>query len=69
MYFLGLSVGHNTNPVQPAAGSAIFLHPWKDPLTPTVGCTAMDLGDLKALLGWLKREEEPVLVQLPGSLF
>ena len=38
---------------------------WKDARSPTVGCTAMALDDLRTLLGWVDRSTE--LVQLPRA--
>lgn len=66
-YEHGLLVNHNTSPTQPGRGSAIFLHVWLDPRTPTSGCTAMARDDLLAVLDWLEPSANPVLVQLPSS--
>lgn len=68
MYSLGLVVEHNTAQRVPGAGSAIFLHPWKSPVHPTVGCTAMDEGELTELLRWLEPKAAPVLVQVAGTV-
>lgn len=68
MYSLGLVVEHNTRAPVPGAGSAIFIHPWKGPAHPTVGCTALDEGELRELLRWLDPEKKPVLVQLAGEV-
>ena len=81
VYSLGLVVEHNmpapspdgsaadtapTRPV-PGAGSAIFVHPWKAPQVPTVGCTALDERELTELLRWLDPAAQPVLVQVAGA--
>lgn len=68
-YALGAVVGHNTAPVLPGAGSCIFLHVWAGPDTPTAGCTAMALADMRLLAGWLDGARAPVLVQLPQEAF
>lgn len=68
MYELGLVVEHNT-PAEPGAGSAIFLHTWQGPPTPTLGCTAMAAADLRDLLAWLDPARHPLLVQIPGHIF
>lgn len=65
LYRWGAWVGHNDSPPRGGAGSCIFLHIWKDAETGTAGCTAMAEADMKALLGWLVPEAQPVLVQLP----
>jgi D-alanyl-D-alanine dipeptidase len=64
LYRYTIFVRHNDARV-PGAGSCIFLHVWKDARSPTVGCTAMALDDLRALLGWVDRSTE--LVQLPRA--
>jgi len=65
-YRLALRVLHNTDPVEPGAGSAIFLHLHDAQRGPTVGCTALERRDLVELLGWLRPAARPVLAQLPG---
>jgi L,D-peptidoglycan transpeptidase YkuD (ErfK/YbiS/YcfS/YnhG family) len=67
LYRLGVWVDHNTDPAVPGGGSCIFLHIWRSPGVPTVGCTAMDAGDLAALLRWLDPRARPVLVQAPRA--
>jgi L,D-peptidoglycan transpeptidase YkuD (ErfK/YbiS/YcfS/YnhG family) len=69
MYPLALVVDHNFPGPKPGAGSAIFLHPWKEPKIPTVGCTAMAPEDLIQILAWLDPKQTPVLVQLAGQIF
>lgn len=44
-------------------GSCIFLHVWRGPNSPTVGCTAMDRQDLLDLMAWLDPGQDPVVVQ------
>jgi uncharacterized protein YijF (DUF1287 family)/L,D-peptidoglycan transpeptidase YkuD (ErfK/YbiS/YcfS/YnhG family) len=65
-YSLGLVVEHNTDPVKPGAGSAIFLHSTGSLRSPSVGCTVMAEPALRELLRWLKPIERPVLIQLPA---
>jgi L,D-peptidoglycan transpeptidase YkuD (ErfK/YbiS/YcfS/YnhG family) len=67
-YRLGLVVRHNRDPVQPGAGSAIFLHLPDPGFGPTVGCTALKRRALLRLLRWLDPKAKPVLAQLPGTL-
>ena len=56
-------VGHNEARA-PGAGSCIFLHVWRSPRSPTVGCTAMPKATLAALMTWID-PEAAVLVVLP----
>jgi L,D-peptidoglycan transpeptidase YkuD (ErfK/YbiS/YcfS/YnhG family) len=65
LYEWGVVVEHNARPVQPSAGSCIFLHIWSGPASGTAGCTAMDEADLTSLLEWLDAAKNPMLVQLP----
>jgi L,D-peptidoglycan transpeptidase YkuD (ErfK/YbiS/YcfS/YnhG family) len=69
LYRWGILVDHNTNPPVPGGGSCIFMHIWRGPAQPTVGCTAMPQADLESLLGWLNPERKPLLVQLPAAQY
>ena len=62
-------VDYNRRNPQPGAGSCIFMHIWRSPATGTAGCTAMAENDLDELLLWLKKEDNPVLVQLPRPVY
>ena len=64
LYRYTVFVRHN-DAHTPGRGSCIFLHVWKDAASPTVGCTAMALDDLRALIAWLDRDT--LLVQLPRA--
>ncbi|PYX93083.1 MAG: hypothetical protein DMG67_05195 [Acidobacteria bacterium] len=73
LYRWGVVVGHNSivaehnaNAPAPGGGSCIFLHIWRGPGQPTVGCTAMPQGQLESLLTWLDPARNPLLVQLPA---
>lgn len=67
LYRLVVWVGHNDAPVEPGAGSCIFLHLRSGPGAVTAGCTAFDAAPLEGLLAWLDPAARPVLVQLPES--
>lgn len=62
LYRLTIFVRHNAART-PGAGSCIFLHVWRGPTSPTVGCTAMPLDAMRALVAWAAPSTE--LVQLP----
>ncbi|OQX10796.1 MAG: hypothetical protein BWK73_19405 [Thiothrix lacustris] len=64
-YEYGLIVGHNLLPTIAGRGSAIFLHVWLNPETPTSGCTAMAADDLREVLAWLSLSANPLLIQAP----
>jgi len=61
-YELGAVIEWNTDPVVPGRGSAIFLHVWRAPDRPTAGCVALSRENVAALLAWLDRDREPVIV-------
>ena len=64
LYKWGVVVDHNPTAI-PGAGSLIFFHIWKDPSSPTAGCTAMPEKELVKLLRWLDPAARPILVQMP----
>lgn len=74
LYELVIEVDHNhiqrdvATPT-PGDGSCIFLHVWRRPGAPTIGCTAMPLEDMQALLAWLSPEAAPVLIALPAKRY
>jgi D-alanyl-D-alanine dipeptidase len=68
LYTRVVVVEHNTHPVQPGSGSCIFLHVWRGPDSTTAGCTAMPLGDLEAVVGFLV-PDETVLIQLEDTAY
>jgi L,D-peptidoglycan transpeptidase YkuD (ErfK/YbiS/YcfS/YnhG family) len=67
LYEWGVLVDHNAEAV-PGAGSCIFLHVGR-PGKGTLGCTAMDADELREVIVWLDPAKEPVLVQLPASVY
>ncbi len=69
LYRWGILVDHNANPPVPGGGSCIFMHIWKGPAQPTVGCTAMPQADMELLLSWLDPDRKPLLVQLPAPQY
>jgi L,D-peptidoglycan transpeptidase YkuD (ErfK/YbiS/YcfS/YnhG family) len=69
LYEWGVVVEQNVDPVQPGAGSCVFLHIWGGPGQGTVGCTATAQQQLEGLLGWLDPYKSPVLVQLPAARY
>jgi D-alanyl-D-alanine dipeptidase len=59
----GIEVEDGSGDPGPGAGSCIFLHIWRGPERPTVGCTAMARADLLTVLRWLTADARPVLIQ------
>lgn len=66
LYKLGIVINYNTNPVVKHRGSAIFLHIWKDPDTPTAGCVALSEEDIKTIISWLDPDKNPILIIKEG---
>lgn len=69
LYRWGILVDHNTAPATTGGGSCIFMHIWRGPGQPTVGCTAMPQADLESLIAWLDPARTPLLVQLPEAQY
>lgn len=63
-YKWGATVNHNTSPMEPAGGSCIFFHIWREPGAATSGCTAMTEADLLTVLHWLDATKSPKLLQV-----
>lgn len=60
-YKYGIVVEYNTGPVTAGAGSAIFIHVWKDENTATSGCVALSEENILKLTGWLDPASHPVI--------
>ncbi len=69
LYRWGIVVEHNTDPVVAVRGSCIFMHIWRGPGQPTVGCTAMPQAEIESLLGWLDPSRTPLLIQMPRQQY
>lgn len=69
LYEIGLVINHNFPNAKLGAGSAIFMHIWRNVSSGTAGCTAMSRENLTAILNWLDRDKNPVLVQLPACTY
>ena len=69
LYRWGILVEHNSAPAVAGGGSCIFMHIWRGPGQPTVGCTAMPQADLESLIAWLDPARTPLLVQFPEAKY
>tara|TARA_B100000427_G_scaffold139153_1_gene115723 strand:+ start:14354 stop:15082 length:729 start_codon:yes stop_codon:yes gene_type:complete len=67
LYNRGVIIQHNMDPVKPLFGSAIFFHIWKHKNAGTAGCTASSKHNIETLLHWLKKDRQPLVIQLPKS--
>jgi L,D-peptidoglycan transpeptidase YkuD (ErfK/YbiS/YcfS/YnhG family) len=54
LYDLVIEIDHNTRPRVRNRGSAVFIHLARPGYSPTAGCVAMKVDDLKRLLAWLQ---------------
>src|SRR5688572_29025540 len=68
-YDLGVFVAYNSYPVVSGKGSCIFLHIWKDAISPTSRCTAKERGNLEKITAWLDPTKNPYLIQLPDDQY
>jgi L,D-peptidoglycan transpeptidase YkuD (ErfK/YbiS/YcfS/YnhG family) len=62
LYQYGAVIGYNTHPVVPGAGSAIFMHIWRGYNKPTAGCVAVNKRNLRKILRWLDKDDQPVII-------
>ncbi len=65
-YKYGIVVNHNLNQIK-NGGSCIFIHIRNNKKTGTAGCSAMSEDNIVKVLKWLKKEDNPLLLQLPKS--
>ncbi len=72
LYRLVIAIDHNAifaGTPKAKGGSCIFFHVWRNPASPTIGCTAMPLASMKMLASWLDPAKNPVLVALPRESY
>ncbi len=62
LYQYGAVIGYNRRPVVPGAGSAIFMHVWRNYYSPTAGCVALNQRYLRKILRWLDQQYQPVII-------
>jgi L,D-peptidoglycan transpeptidase YkuD (ErfK/YbiS/YcfS/YnhG family) len=62
LYRHGIIVEHNTRPVVPGKGSAIFVHLWRGPGEATSGCVALGEAELLRIIAWLEPDKRPAIV-------
>lgn len=62
-----VEIRHNSNPIAPGYGSAIFFHVRRGPDRPSAGCTTMELANLEKLIRWIRPENQPYYVLLPQA--
>lgn len=60
-YNYGAVINYNMNPAIRGAGSAIFIHLWRSPNSPTAGCIALDKKHLLRMLHWLDKSQHPYI--------
>ncbi|SIS40655.1 S-layer homology domain-containing protein [Salimicrobium flavidum] len=61
LYKHAVAINYNKTPIVPGAGSAIFLHVWRGPGSPTLGCIGMSETDLETIMTWLDDEKHPYI--------
>lgn len=66
LYEVGFVIEHNAG-CAAGAGSCIFAHPWQDAGSPTAGCTALAVSELRDVLRWLRADAQPRFVLLPAA--
>ena len=61
-YTYGAVINYNMNPTIAGKGSAIFIHLWRSPNSPTAGCIALEKKHLLMLLHWLDKAQHPYIL-------
>ena len=62
LYKYGAVIEYNRDPVVPGKGSAIFMHVWRGPDSPTAGCVAMSEENILKFFKWLDKDSNPVII-------
>jgi L,D-peptidoglycan transpeptidase YkuD (ErfK/YbiS/YcfS/YnhG family) len=62
-----IEIRHNSDPIIPGAGSAIFFHIRRGVNRPTHGCTSMAEEDVVKIIRWLRKEKNPHYALLPAA--
>lgn len=60
-----VEIRHNSGPIRPGAGSAIFMHIRRGANRPSAGCTTMEEDNLVQVIRWLRTDMNPHYVLLP----
>lgn len=68
-YEVVLTTLYNTHPTIPAKGSAIFIHIWLSPSTPTSGCVSVSREDMLKILAWIDPTKSPMLEVSSSKVF
>ena len=61
-YTYGAVINYNMNPTIAGKGSAIFIHLWRSPNSPTAGCIALEKKHLLMMLHWLDKAQHPYIL-------
>lgn len=61
-YRYGAVINYNMNPTIAGNGSAIFIHLWRSPNSPTAGCIALEKKHLLMMLDWLDKRQHPYIL-------
>lgn len=62
-----VEIRHNSDPIKPGAGSAIFFHIRRGPTRPSAGCTTLAESDLVEMIRWLRADKQPQYALLPWA--
>ncbi|MBL7481511.1 L,D-transpeptidase family protein [Legionella sp. 27fs60] len=61
-YTYGAVINYNMSPIKKGAGSAIFMHLWRSPNSPTAGCIAVEKKHMLTILHWLDKAQHPYIL-------
>ncbi|GLY12169.1 L,D-transpeptidase family protein [Pseudobacillus badius] len=62
LYKYAVVIKYNEDPIRKGKGSAIFLHRWRNPSSPTAGCVALNERQLLYVMRWIMPSKQPRIV-------
>ncbi len=62
LYRYAIVIDYNRNPIVPGAGSAIFMHIWRNYHSATAGCVAVSERNMRRLLKFLNSNQHPIII-------
>ncbi|MGD9591024.1 MAG: L,D-transpeptidase [Candidatus Berkiella sp.] len=68
LYQYGIAIQNNNKNI-PGFGSCVFMHIWRNNTSGTAGCVALEENNLKQLLLWLDKTQNPTIAILSNDTY